>query len=192
MEHAYDVVCSFSSVDCFIYEIVDLRYVPIIRLFNRFLIKLHLSGYCLTAHTKDCTLAWGEKIHRPWLLWVTGIVHLLSTVNINVFCIVIVSLTYLLSHIEAKVHGDVIGSMWQACVDGWNLKLTIHSKCIFQDLLGSVNRRPVKGPLLCGQAKVGLGVFQHLPIGINVRYPLLNSVCLLPVTSPFQVCWLSA
>ena len=37
---------------------------------------VHLSWYALTADPKDGTPPGSLKIHRPWLEWIVGIVHL--------------------------------------------------------------------------------------------------------------------
>ena len=68
VQHADDAVGSLSSVHRLVNQVIDL--LKGCTQFNvvLFLIKSHLSRYCLTAHTKDGTFPRGEEVHWPWLL----------------------------------------------------------------------------------------------------------------------------
>ena len=78
---------------------------------------------------------------------------------------------YLLSHVKAEVHCDVIRYRWQACAKGWDLELAIHIEGLLHDFLRCVDDTPIIGPLLCGQVRMCLSVFKHLLTRVSLYCP---------------------
>ena len=68
VQHADDAVGSLSGVHCLVNQVIDLLKGCTQFSVVLFLIKSHLSRYCLTAHTKDGTFPQGEEVQWPWLL----------------------------------------------------------------------------------------------------------------------------
>ena len=129
------------------------------------LIKSHLSRYGLTTDAEDRTLPWGQKVHWPRLLRVAGIVHLTiikGCIIVYVYRACTCTCMHLLSHVEAKMHGDVLASWWYTCIDWWHYQLAIISEGVLQDFLCCINYRPVIGPLFNSQLQVCFGIFENL------------------------------
>ena len=71
---------TLTDVHTLIDEVIDLCVWKLLLSFL-LLNKAHLSRYCLAANPEYSTLPRGEKIHRPGLLRVTGIVDLINNVS---------------------------------------------------------------------------------------------------------------
>ena len=73
----------------------------------------HLARYGLTTDTKDGTLSGSQEVHWTGLKWIAGIVDLLFhnvcfVILIFVQCYVCGWQSYLLGHVKAKVHCDIM------------------------------------------------------------------------------------
>ena len=74
VHHTNYGVCPFSSL-CSLFNKVKNNKHWVIQVFF-YLEHIYLSWYPLTAHTKYSTLSWCQRVHRTWLLWITGVVNL--------------------------------------------------------------------------------------------------------------------
>ena len=69
-------------------------------------------------------------------------------------------MAHLLSHVETKMHCDLLHCRWQTCIDGG----TIYSEGVRQRLLYNGF---IVGSLLGGQKKVRFSILKHLLMKVS-------------------------